>query len=42
MKQIGVWLNKDNAYILSLENEIESFVTVSSKVEINLSLRMKY
>jgi stalled ribosome rescue protein Dom34 len=33
MKQIGVWLDKDNAYILSIENEIESFVTVSSKVE---------
>lgn len=33
MKQTGIWLDKDYAYILTLENEKETFKTVSSNVE---------
>ena len=33
MKQTGIWLDKDKAYIVSLENENETFETVSSNIE---------
>ena len=33
MKQIGIWLDKEKAYIVSLENENETFQTVSSNIE---------
>lgn len=33
MKQIGIWLDKDNAYIISIENEKETFQTITSSVE---------
>jgi hypothetical protein len=33
MKQTGIWLDQDNAYILSIENENETFETVTSDIE---------
>jgi len=33
MKQTGIWLDQDKAYIISLENEKETFKTISSNVE---------
>ncbi len=33
MKQTGIWLDKEKAYIVSLENENETFQTVSSNIE---------
>jgi hypothetical protein len=33
MKQTGIWLDKEKAYILSLENEKETFETVLSNIE---------
>ena len=33
MKQTGIWLDKEKAYIVSLENEKETFKTVLSNIE---------
>ncbi|WP_299124354.1 hypothetical protein [uncultured Winogradskyella sp.] len=33
MKKTGVWLDKDKAYIVNLDNEKEIFTTVSSNIE---------
>jgi stalled ribosome rescue protein Dom34 len=33
MKQTGIWLDKDKAYIVSLENENETMNTILSQVE---------
>jgi len=33
MKQTGIWLDKEKAYIVSLENENETFETVLSNIE---------
>ncbi|RED43837.1 hypothetical protein DFQ10_10426 [Winogradskyella eximia] len=33
MKNTGIWIDIDNAYIVSIENENETFKTVSSNIE---------
>lgn len=33
MKNTGIWMDIDNAYIVSIENENETFQTVSSNIE---------
>ena len=33
MKQTGIWLDKDKAFIVSLENEGETFKTITSNVD---------
>ena len=33
MKNTGIWIDKEKAYIVSIENENETFETVSSNIE---------
>ena len=34
MKKIGIWLDKEKAYIITLENETEKLNTIMSEVEV--------
>ena len=33
MKKIGIWIDKEKAYILSMDNNTEAFTTVQSNLE---------
>jgi len=33
MKNIGIWLDKEKAHIISIENKIENFRTIQSNIE---------
>jgi gas vesicle protein len=33
MKNIGIWLDKDKAHLVTIENEVETFQTVLSNIE---------
>jgi stalled ribosome rescue protein Dom34 len=33
MKNIGIWLDKDKAHLVTIENSVETFSTIPSKIE---------
>jgi stalled ribosome rescue protein Dom34 len=33
MKKVGIWLDKEKAYVVTLENDTESLVTIDSNIE---------